>query len=80
MVGLTPGQRLCPKLKVKDLETFVFDDGEDAEEAFAASEVVVPDGRVVLLASRVENVNLNEIQRFYFYLFRKFVFFKNDLA
>jgi hypothetical protein len=59
LVGLTPGQRQYPKLKVKDLKTFVFDDGEDAEEAFAASEVVVPDGRVVLLASRIENVNLN---------------------
>lgn len=40
------------------LEALVVCDGEHAEESFAATEIVVADGRVVLLTSRVENVNL----------------------
>jgi NCAIR mutase (PurE)-related protein len=44
---------------LRGLEAVVFCDGEDAEETLAAAEVVVADGRVVLLAGRVQDVDLN---------------------
>lgn len=34
-------------------------DGEDQQEALPAAKVVVPDGSVVLLAGRVQNINLD---------------------
>ena len=34
------------------------DEGEDAEKALPAAEVVVPHNRIVLLSGRVQNVNL----------------------
>lgn len=40
------------------LETLVVCDGEDAEEALSAAEIVVPDRGVVLLAGRVQNIDL----------------------
>lgn len=40
-------------------EGFHFCDGEDAEEALPAPEVVVSDGRVVLLPGGVQDVNLH---------------------
>lgn len=46
-----------PKL-LCGLETFVVCDGEDAEESLSTAEIVVPDGRVVLLSCCVKNVNL----------------------
>ena len=41
-----------------NLKTVLFNDAEDAEESLAAAEVVVSDGRVVLLSGCVQNVNL----------------------
>lgn len=41
------------------LKAVVVRDGEDAEKAFPAPEVVVPDGGVILLSCRVQNVNLH---------------------
>lgn len=43
---------------LRGLEAFIVSDGEDAEEALAASEVVVSNRRVVFLTGRVEDVNL----------------------
>lgn len=40
-------------------ERLVFSDREHQQEAFAAAEVVVSDGCVVLLARRVQDVDLN---------------------
>ena len=42
-----------------NLKTVLFNDAEDAQESLTAAEVVVPDGRVVLLSGCVQNVNLN---------------------
>lgn len=41
------------------LEALLVGDGEHAQESLAAAEVVVADGRVVLLAGRVEDVDLD---------------------
>lgn len=41
------------------LKAVVFRDGEHTQEAFAAAEVVVPDGRIVFLARRIENIDLD---------------------
>ena len=43
---------------VINLEAVLLSDGEDAEKALSAAEVVVPDSSVVLLASRVQDVYL----------------------
>lgn len=37
----------------------MFRDGEDQQESLAAAEVVVPDGGVVLLSRRVQDVDLD---------------------
>lgn len=60
---------VIPKL-LSRLEALVVCDGEHAEKSFAASEVVVANGGVVLLARRIENINLyffsvqNDLQPF----------------
>lgn len=49
---------LLPEL-LRSVETLRFGDGEHAEKTLARPEVVVADGRVVLLAGRVEDVDLH---------------------
>lgn len=44
---------------LRGVEAVRLGDGEDAEEALPGAEVVVPDGRVVLLPRRVQDVDLH---------------------
>lgn len=41
------------------LETFIIRNGKHTKEAFAASKVVVSNGRIIFLTSCIEYVNLN---------------------
>ena len=58
LVAAFDSQDLFPEL-LRRLEAVFLRDGEDAKEAFAAAEVVVPNGGVVFLARRVQDVNLD---------------------
>lgn len=50
--------RHWPELR-RCCEWFVLCDGEDEQEALATAEIVIPDGCVVFLTRRVQNVNLH---------------------
>lgn len=58
MVVILHAQDLLPE-ELRRLEGIVLCNGEHAQEAFAGPEVVIPDGCVVLLARRVEDVDLH---------------------
>ena len=58
LVAAFDSQDLFPEL-LRRLEAVFLRDGEDAKEAFAAAEVVVPNGGVVFLARRVQDVDLD---------------------
>ena len=58
LVAAFDSQDLFPEL-LRRLEAVFLRDGEDAKEAFAAPEVVVPNGGVVFLARRVQDVDLD---------------------
>ncbi len=58
VVALDP-QDLLPEL-LRGLEGVVLSDGEDAEEALAGAEVVVPNRGVVLLTGSVQDVDLEK--------------------
>ena len=51
-------QNQAPKF-LSGLKTVVVRDGKHAEKAFAAAEVIIANGGVIFLSSRVQDVDLN---------------------
>jgi len=59
-VSAFDSEYLLPEL-LRRLEAVVLRDGEHAQETLAAAEVVVPNGRVVFLPRRVQDVDLESM-------------------
>ena len=64
-VSAFDSEYLLPEL-LRRLEAVVLRDGEHAQETLAAAEVVVPNGRVVFLPRRVEDVDLESMLKNFF--------------